>query len=523
MDAKEAISNEEFVSGQVTLTAADGQIQKIPHPSQSPNDPLNWPIWRKRGLIFVCSLFSLTLVGRIGPFLETLIAEYAATNTVAEVVGLSTYPSLVMALALALGRRPVFLFCTVLLLGSTIAAALSKTFNAHLISRVLEGIATGATESLLPLMITEITFLHEREFWCLLGLLEYLKCSFLNFKLISCCGSFLEVSRDQNQGLSCGSYQTGWFYGLFAITTGVGLIFGFFAAPETRFERGIVNAGGRRIYTDAFGVTHIKNTEHGDEALDLRTQESGGLQDTPTSFVQQLKPFQGLTANAGKIFLDTYVQIAKALFSPGIIFAILLSSIASGIGIAISLTSSTVLIQGFHWSPSSVGLMNIGVIPAAIAAIFYAGWGGEKFSIWMARRHNGIHFAEQQLLPLIPPTIVGAAGLILYGFTAESPRSSFSWGVIMGWTLYQFDFISTIIITTSYASEAMPNNPGAALILVIGAKNVVSFGASYGLTPMVTRYGYRDAHLILMGIYLAIATFGVPVYLWRARKSAHYN
>ncbi|CEO60080.1 hypothetical protein PMG11_04723 [Penicillium brasilianum] len=519
MDVKEEFGHDEYASGPVILTATNGEVQRIPHPSDSPNDPLNWPVWRKRGLIFVCcwfSLFSLVLVGGTGPFLETLIVQYAATKSVAEVVGLSTYPSLVMALgnllilpaALALGRRPVFLFCTVLLLGSTIGAAVSSTFEAHLACRILEGIATGATESLLPLMITEITFLHEREFW--FGIYWGSQSTFNAVFLIS--NSYLVAATSWR-----------WFYGLFGIMAGIGLIFAFFAAPETRFHRGIVTVGGRRVYTDHFGVTHVvEATEHGDEVPDVLAEERG-VQDQPDSYAQRLKPWHGLTPDAGKVFLDTYVQIAKALLSPGVVFAILLSSIVLGIGIALSLTYSTVLIQEFHWSPGSIGLMNIGVIPAAIAAILYAGWGGEKFAIWMAKRKDGVHFAEQQLVPLIVPTIVGVAGLILYGFTAESPQSSSSWGIIMGWTLYNFAFISTIIVTTSYASEVMPSNPGAALILVVGAKNVVSFGAAYGLTPMVTRFGYRDAYLILMGIYLAIAVLGVPVYLWKARKSAQWS
>ncbi|KAF3391439.1 hypothetical protein F1880_007430 [Penicillium rolfsii] len=516
LDVKEDFGHDEYASGQVILTAADGEIQRIPHPSDSPNDPLNWPVWRKRGLIFVCcwfSLFSLVLVGGTGPFLETLIVEYAATKSAAQVVGLSTYPSLVMALgnllilpaALALGRRPVFLFCTVLLLGSTIGAAVSATFEAHLACRILEGIATGATESLLPLMITEITFLHEREFW--FGIYWGCQSTFNAVFLIS--NSYLVAATSWR-----------WFYGLFGIMTGIGLVFAFFAAPETRFQRGIVIIGSRRVYTDHFGGTHIvEATEHDTQVPNVSVEERG-VQDEPDSFAQRLKPWHGLTPDAGQVFLDTYVQIARALVSSGVVFAILLSSIALGIGIALSLTYSTVLIQEFHWSASSVGLMNIGVIPAAIAAILYAGWGGENFAIWMAKRNKGVHFAEQQLLPLFVPTVVGVAGLLLYGFTAESPQSSSSWGIVMGWTLYNFSFITTIIITTSYASEVMPSNPGAALILVVGAKNVVSFGAAYGLTPMVARFGYRDAYLLLMGIYLAIAVLGVPVYMWKAHKSA---
>ena len=121
-----------------------------------------------------------------------------------------------------------------------------------------------------------------------------------------------------------------WFYGLFGIMIGIGLIFAFFAAPETRFQRGIVTVGGRRVYTDHFGVNHVvETTEHDDEASNVPAEERG-VQDEPFSFAQRLKPYQGLTANAGHVFLDTYVQIAKALLSPGVIFAILLSSIVLG-------------------------------------------------------------------------------------------------------------------------------------------------------------------------------------------------
>lgn len=48
----------------------------------------------------------------------------------------------------------------VILLIATIAAALQNSYNGHLASRIVQGLATGASESLLPLMLTEVTFLH---------------------------------------------------------------------------------------------------------------------------------------------------------------------------------------------------------------------------------------------------------------------------------------------------------------------------------------------------------------------------
>jgi MFS family permease len=69
---------------------------------------------------------------------------------------------ILLPVALAYGRRPVFLVSTGILLASTIWAATQNSYGSHLGARVLSGLATGASESLLPLMLSEVTFLHER-------------------------------------------------------------------------------------------------------------------------------------------------------------------------------------------------------------------------------------------------------------------------------------------------------------------------------------------------------------------------
>lgn len=60
-------------------------------------------------------------------------------------------------------RRPSFLISAVLLCAGCIWAAMSGTsFDSHLGARLLMGFAAGATESTIPLIITDYTFLHER-------------------------------------------------------------------------------------------------------------------------------------------------------------------------------------------------------------------------------------------------------------------------------------------------------------------------------------------------------------------------
>lgn len=167
-------------SGNVDLLDQNGQIRRIPIPSADPNDPLNLNKWRKLGVMITCcwySVFSLVLVGGAGSILPAWIELYAPQGIgMQSVVNLTTYPSMVMGLgeyerqsrsdtlqqcvdedyigaftilpaSMILGRRPVFLFCCVLLLATTIGAAESNSYNTHMTMRILQGIATGATES----------------------------------------------------------------------------------------------------------------------------------------------------------------------------------------------------------------------------------------------------------------------------------------------------------------------------------------------------------------------------------------
>jgi hypothetical protein len=88
-------------NGDLQLINTTGEIRRIPIPSSDPNDPLNYSKWRKLGILICCcwfSIFSLVLVGGLGPILGVFIGLYAPTGkSIQQVVNLTTYPSLVMA------------------------------------------------------------------------------------------------------------------------------------------------------------------------------------------------------------------------------------------------------------------------------------------------------------------------------------------------------------------------------------------------------------------------------------------
>ncbi|KAK2604097.1 hypothetical protein N8I77_007054 [Diaporthe amygdali] len=479
--------------GDVLLVTSD-DVRRVPVPTDNPNDPLNSNPWKKAIIVANCcwfAVFSLLSVSGIGTFMNTLFELYAPEGKSAEqVVGLSTYPTMVMALgsfgmlplAFVFGRRPIFLFCIVLALIMVIVAGTSNDFDTHFAARLILGLATGSTESLMPLILSDLTFLDERSFYF---------------------GLYWSSQNAINAGLQVAlSYMIAasswrWYYWLFAITLGFGVVSAFFFLPETQFQRPLALVNGYVVYTDDFGHTQFLTDEEARERLGERMENEmseGPVQEK--TLVEEIKPWNSVPPDAFRTWLSAYAAIVKSLTSPAVWFALLASSITLGIGVAISLVYSTVLEESFHWGPESVGLFNVGIIPAAILAMFHSGWFADKVNVWLAARHGGVHKPEHHLVHLIIPCFTGAIGIVVFGVVAHEPEKYSAWGLVFAWGIFEFAFTAVLITTTSFAAEVIPENPGAAMVPVVGGKNIISFGASYGLMPMLNMWSYLKSFLV---------------------------
>jgi len=76
------------------------------------------------------------------------------------IVGLSNY--VLVPASVAFGRRAVIVSCGLLSTLCTIWAGLSTSLESHLAARSLHAIGAGATGSLIPLIIQDMTFIHQR-------------------------------------------------------------------------------------------------------------------------------------------------------------------------------------------------------------------------------------------------------------------------------------------------------------------------------------------------------------------------
>lgn len=135
----------------------------------------------------------------------------------------------------------------------TLGSALQTTFTAHFATRIVAGIVGGAAESLLPLILSEITFLHQRP-----------RIYALYWAVQNALSSTLNVSASYEASLSTWR----WYYWTYVIALSVGLIFNFFTLYETRFVRPAASVDGQIIVTDEFSVTRAIPDSEAQEYLE---------------------------------------------------------------------------------------------------------------------------------------------------------------------------------------------------------------------------------------------------------------
>jgi MFS family permease len=170
-----------------------GRHTLIPQPSNDPNDPLNWsPTWKyltmsSMALSTFNWVFSpLSLAPQVPYYMKafdsTLPAVINIVGVSILVLGFTNF--IWIPLSRGFGRRPVAIITTLLTTASCIWRAKATTYNSFLGSAILCGIGSSTGETLGPVIIADITFLHERGRW--MGLYQWAFFSGLMVSPLSC-------------------------------------------------------------------------------------------------------------------------------------------------------------------------------------------------------------------------------------------------------------------------------------------------------------------------------------------------
>ncbi|KAK1984883.1 major facilitator superfamily transporter [Colletotrichum cereale] len=514
---KAQLDEGEFKGNIVQLS--DGDVTYlIPTPSSDPRDPLNLSPVRKWIITMTCATFAsvgLVQVSGLGALLGEFIPEYAAEGRGYEDIShLMTYPSLFMGLgnligmplALAIGRRPVFLgSCALAVLGS-ILCGVQKGYTSHLVARMILGLAAGQSEALCPLMVQETHFLHERA-RCLMWFTLWQSTLSAVYSLLT-------------SYISAGIGPSGWYFlgaGLSAIT----FIFAVFMVPETKYDRPIAAYQGHTAQVSHFVSSSGPGTDDTTgiytEMLTRKTTTEPRQLDfinfKPRSLASDMRL---LTQKPDwKEGWQCITGMAIVTFFPDMMWALLLNGLTIGVNIALGTTYGGILEHApYNWSTSVISLAMTGQIVVAFLALPLLGRGSDWIIKVFARRNGGIHKPEYRLIPLIIPVIVGTLASVIYGQAAEHPDKWHWFAIVFALNAYYFSFVGANQVGITYALDAYPKRSGPVLVIICAMRGVISFGTSYGVTPFISSVGYDGAFGIYGALTAGIGAMGIFVFIW---------
>ena len=155
------------VDGAKHSTGRDADIVLVPQPSNDPNDPLNWPQWKKEmcmviisgaalmGTVIYCTILPAELI--LSDYFDQSLTQVSLA-TGSHVMGIGCITFFVCAATKKWGKRPVFLFSAIGLCLTCIWGAASQSWASFFAARVFQGFCVSAFEIIVPSAVSDIYF-----------------------------------------------------------------------------------------------------------------------------------------------------------------------------------------------------------------------------------------------------------------------------------------------------------------------------------------------------------------------------
>jgi MFS family permease len=152
---------------------SDGKIILEPQPEDVPNDPLNWPNWRRDAALLSIGLYCMVGGGQTSVLAAgfTNVAEdygvpvsKVSLTTGLYMMGLGIGSVIASPTAILWGKRPVYLVSALCFIITSVWCALSPNYASLIVARIFQGMSVSPVECLPSATVAEIFFLHERAF-----------------------------------------------------------------------------------------------------------------------------------------------------------------------------------------------------------------------------------------------------------------------------------------------------------------------------------------------------------------------
>ncbi|WEW60314.1 hypothetical protein PRK78_005799 [Emydomyces testavorans] len=419
----------------------------VPQPSDDPNDPLNWPLWRRDLILAVLSLVSV-ICTTTSPLMaaNTVTVAISFARTFTDIALLTGYHLCGVGIAGFLfvptariwGKRHLFLLGNVIIVFSSVWAGASGTnYKSLLAARIFQGIGLAPFEALVNAAVGDLYFVHERGKRMAVSNVALFGGAFLTPVLV---------------GKITASLGWPWTFYFVAIFSGLCLPLVFFFVPEMAFRRAThlntdFEGDAERIHrhrdtTDdetrlnsatyplSNGTTaEAQADENSDSPNDKETKEIPAITGTmehpanpKASFLQSLRLFNGRKTDEN--FFKLLLRPLPLFFHPGILWGCLIQGVIIGWTVFIGVVLAALFLGPPLWFDQvKTGYLYTGAFIGSLLGLLLSGLFADWSAKVMIRLNKGKYEPEFRIVLVIPMLIFSCAGLYGFAFVSDDiPR-----------------------------------------------------------------------------------------------------
>ncbi|KAK7727758.1 hypothetical protein SLS57_002801 [Botryosphaeria dothidea] len=539
-------------------------ILLVPQPSDDPNDPLNWPLWKRDVILFVLSLLSV-IASTLSPLLaaNTLTLSFEFQRNFTDMALLTGYHLLGVGVAGFLfvpsariwGKRHAFLLGTVILIVSSAwGGASGHNYASLLWARIFQGVGLAPFEALVNACVGDLYFVHERGKRMALSNLALFGGAFFTPVIVG-------VMTD----------RIGWEWTFYFVAIFSGMLFPalFFFCPETAYrrdERLNLDMGdyqGGRKTTTAGGVggsysfddrmgTELEESKKADEDGVRNSQQNsqeGSLGDykghgetdmqglrspeaaTPPlprqkdSFARTLLPFNGRKTD--ERFWKLALRPFPLFLQPGILWSCLIQGTLIGWTVMIGVVLAAVMLgPPLFFTEVETGYMYTGAFVGALVGFAIAGLLADSVPAYLTRLNGGVYEPEFRMVLVVPQMILGCAGLYGFGIvSADIPKYHWLWPDFF-FALEVAGMVLGAVASALYIVDAHRDVAVEAFTCLLVFKNIFSYGLTYKGYDWIVEGGVREVFMAVGSVQVGVCMLTVLMYVfgkWNRSFFARYD
>ncbi|KAF7502229.1 hypothetical protein GJ744_006427 [Endocarpon pusillum] len=514
-----------------------GTIILVPQPSDDPNDPLNWPLWKRDMILGILSLASV-IATTASPLLAantfTIAIVFvrsfadAALLTGYHLCGVGVAGFLFVASARVWGKRHLFLLGTVLMIISSAWGGASGTnYKSLLWARIFQGVALAPFEALVNACVGDLYFVHERG----------MRMAFTNVSLFG--GAFLTPVIVGKM-----THEIGWPWTFYFIAIFMGLMLPLivFFVPETAFKRAnhlntdmeqeqhplteqSLESQSSPSHTPSSTSAHLTTTaEKTTTTTPTSRMENPRQPPRQVSYIKTLSPFNG--RKTSQPFLKLLLRPLPLFLHLSILWACLIQGVIIGWTVLIGAVIAVIFMSPpLFFNEVRTGYLYTSAFIGSIVGLVLSGLLSDWINRAMIRRNRGKYEPEFRILLVLPMLVFSSVGLYGFGITAAD-IGRYGWlipDVFFGFVIV--GMVLGAVASALYVVDAHRDIAVEAFTCLLIFKNMFAFILTYYAYDWITAgisASVRSTFVIIGSIQVGICLLSVPMYVFGKRNRSFF-